>query len=310
MKAIVLHEYGPPANLKYEDWDDPKPGAGEVLVAIHAASVNPIDWKLRSGAYKDRMPLQLPVVLGRDLAGAVRKVGEGVTEFSSGDAVMAFANGTYAQLSIVKAADLVRIPEGMETTLAAAIPLVAITGDQLTRDAAKVQPGQTVLVAGALGSVGRMATFAAHEIGAKVIAGVRTKQLDQARKLPGVVDAVALDDDAALAKLDKVDAVANTLLGDVTAKLIATIKEGGIFGSVADVPPNAADFPTIQVNRIQAKLNAGTIAHYAKAVQDGKLELPIDRVLPLIQVAEAHALGEKGGTAGKLVLTVEINNAA
>lgn len=305
MKAIVLHEYGPPSNLRYEDRDAPKPGAGEVLVAVQAASVNPIDWKLRSGAYKDRMSLHLPVVLGRDLAGVVRETGQGVTGYQPGDRVIAFANATYAQLCIVKVEDLVRVPTGMDLTQAAAVPLVALTGDQLIHIATEVQPGQTILVAGALGSVGRMATFAAYEAGAKVVAGVRSKQAEQARALPGVVDVVALDDDVSLAPLEKVDAVANTLVGEVTAKLIGKIKPGGVFGSVADTPPNATDFPEVKVNRIQAKPNAKTILHYAQAVQDKRVQLPVDRVLALAEAADAHALGEKGGTGGKIVLSVE-----
>ena len=133
MKASVLHDYGPPSNLKYEDFPDPKPGPGEVLVRVQAASVNPIDWKLRSGAAKARFPLTLPAILGRDVAGTVRELGEGVKDFAVGDRVFALARATYAELCIVKASELARIPDKLDMTTAAAVPLVALTGDQLIR---------------------------------------------------------------------------------------------------------------------------------------------------------------------------------
>ena len=105
MKAVVLHEYGPPSKLKYEDFPDPKPGPGEVLIAVRAASINPIDWKMRSGVAKDHFPVTFPGILGRDVAGLVRELGEGVKDFAVGDRVFALAWATYAELCVVKAAD-------------------------------------------------------------------------------------------------------------------------------------------------------------------------------------------------------------
>ena len=114
MKAVVLHEYGPPSKLKYEDFPDPKPGPGEVLVAVRAASLNPIDWKMRSGAAKERFPVTFPAILGRDFAGIVRELGDGVKDFAIGDRVFGLGWGTYAELCVVKAAELAKIPEGLE----------------------------------------------------------------------------------------------------------------------------------------------------------------------------------------------------
>src|SRR6201996_5159277 len=186
MKAAVLHEYGPPSKLKYEDFPDPKPGAGEVLVAVRAVSINPIDYKMRSGAAKERFPVTFPGIIGRDLAGVVRELGEGVKDFAVGDRVFALADATYAELCVVKASDLAKIPEGVDITTAAAVPLVSCTGDQLIREATAVQAGQTILLTGAVGSVGRCALLAAKEIGAKVIAGVRKKQIDEAKGLGAI----------------------------------------------------------------------------------------------------------------------------
>jgi len=301
MKASVLHEYGPASNLKYEDFPDPKPGPGEVLVRVQAVSLNPIDWKLRSGAAKARFPLSLPAILGRDVAGTVRELGEGVKGFAIGDRVFALANRTYAELCIVKSSELSRIPDKLDMTTAATIPLVALTGDQLIRKATNVQPGQTILLTGALGSVGRCALFAALEIGAHVIAGVRKQQIHDAMDL-GAIAAIDINDDASIASLGTLDAVADTVGGPIAAKLIARVKPGGIFGTVLGPPSNAALHPTVTVNHIMASPDPATVIHYGEAVRDGKLKLPIDRILPLSQAAEAQTVAEKGGI-GKVVLT-------
>jgi NADPH:quinone reductase-like Zn-dependent oxidoreductase len=301
MKAIVLHEYGGPSKLKYEDFKDPIPGPDEVLVRVQAVSINPVDWKMRSGAAKERFPVNFPGILGRDVAGVVRELGSDVKGFKEGDRVFALAHETYAELCVVKAADLALIPEGLDISTAAAVPLVSLTGDQLMRDGAKAQAGQTIVLTGALGSVGRCALFAALEIGAKVIAGVRKNQIDEAISL-GAVAAIDIDDDKSIASLGTVDAVADTVNHEVAAKLIAKVKPGGCFGSVLGPPSNAALHPTVQVNAIMAHPVPKTVVHYAEAIRDGKLKLPIERVMPLDEAGEAQALGEMGGV-GKIVLT-------
>jgi NADPH:quinone reductase-like Zn-dependent oxidoreductase len=307
MKAVVLHEYGPPKNLKWEEFEDPKPGEGEVLVRVQAASVNPVDWKMRSGAAKERFPVQFPAILGRDLAGIVRELGPRVEGFKEGDRVFALAWHTYAELAVVKASELALVPASdgetptLEIATAASVPLVAVTGDQLMREGAGAQKDQTILLTGALGSVGRIAMFAAKEIGAKVIAGVRKKQIAEAIKL-GAVAAIDLSDEDEIAKLGIVDAVADTIGGELATKLIAKVKPGGNYGSVVGPPSNAALHPTIKVNAFMAHPDAKTYVHYGEAIRYGKLTLPIDRVLPMEDAAEAHTLGEKGGVA-KIVLT-------
>jgi NADPH:quinone reductase-like Zn-dependent oxidoreductase len=301
MKAVVLHEYGPPSKLIYEDFDDPTPGLGEVLVRVHAVSINPVDWKMRSGAAKEHFPVTFPGILGRDVAGVVAKLGEDVEGFKPGDRVFALAHATYAEFCVVKATDLALIPEGLELTTAGAVPLVSVTGDQLIRRAAKVQQGQTIVLTGALGSVGRCALFAALEIGAKVIAGVRRKQFDEVLAL-GAAAAIDLDDDKSIASVGVVDAVADTVNHDVAAKLIGKVKPGGIFASVLGPPSNAALNPTVQVNAIMATPDPKTFIHYGEAIRDGKLKLPIDSMMPLSEAGAAQERAEKGGV-GKIVLT-------
>lgn len=300
MKAAVLHEYGPPKNLKYEDFADPQPGPGEVLVRAQAIGVNPVDWKMRSGAAKERFPVEFPAILGRDVAGVVRELGEGVTGFAEGDRVFALTWRTYAELCVVKAEELVKIPEGVDMPTAASVPLVSVTGDQLVREGAKAEKDQTILLTGALGSVGRIALYAANEMGVKVIAGVRKKQIAEAKSL-GAVEAIDVGDDDELAKLGLVDAVADTVGGPLATKLIARVKPGGNYGSVVGPPANAALHPTVKVNAFMAHPDVKTYVHFAEAIRDRKLAIPVGRLLPLAEAAEAHALGEKGGV-GKIIL--------
>jgi NADPH:quinone reductase-like Zn-dependent oxidoreductase len=301
MKAVVLHEYGPPSKLKYEDFPDPKPGPGEVLITVRALSINPIDLKMRSGAAKERFPVTFPGILGRDVAGIVRELGEGVKDFAVGDRVFALADATYAELCVIKASDLAKIPEGVDMTTAAVVPLVSVTGDQLIREATAVQPGQTIVLTGAVGNVGRCALLAAQEIGANVIAGVRKSQIVEAKSL-GATEAIDLSDDAAIARLGTVDGVADTVGGDVAPKLLAKVKPGGNYGSVLGPPKDAALHPTVNIKPITSHRDPATYVHYAEAIRDGKLTIPIDRVMPLSEAAAAQAAAEKGGI-GKIVLT-------
>ncbi|MFC6645988.1 NADP-dependent oxidoreductase [Granulicella cerasi] len=301
MKAVLLHEYGKPSLLKWEDAEDPKPGKGEILVRVQAASVNPVDFKRRSGAAAEKFPVQFPGILGRDFAGVIRELGEGVENFAVGDRVFGMAWETYAELCVVKADVIAKIPEGVDITTAAAIPLVAATGDQLIRDAAKAQKGDAIVLTGMTGSVGRCAAFTAKELEVKVIGGVRKKSLDEARAL-GAVDAIDLEDDKSIALLGFVDAVADTVGGAAGTKLIGKVKAGGNYGSIVGVPKNASLHPTVNTCAIMAHPAPETYVHFAEAIRDGKLSLPIERVMPMTDAAEAHAMAEKGGV-GKIVLT-------
>jgi NADPH:quinone reductase-like Zn-dependent oxidoreductase len=301
MRAVVLHEYGGPEKLKYEDAPDPEPGEGQVLVRVAAASVNPIDWKMRSGAAKERFPVDFPAILGRDVSGTVRSVGAKVEGFAPGDKVMALAWKTYAELCVVDAKDLVCVPAGLDLIDAAAVPLVTLTGEQLIRLGANVEKGQTVLVTGALGSVGRTAVFTAKQAGATVFAGVRGKQKEEAMEL-GADEVIALDDDGDLERLGFLDAVADTVNGETAQKLIAKVKQGGVYGSVVGPPANAKMHPTVRVQPIMAKPDAEKLRWLAEQVAAGKLRIPIDRMVPLADAAKAHAVAEKGGVGGKILL--------
>ncbi len=299
MKAVVVHQYGGPEVLKYEDYPDPVPGPGELLVRVAAASVNPIDYKRRAGFTKDSYPLHFPGLIGVDMAGTVVTIGPGVEGFSVGDQVFAMADNTYAELCVVNAAIVAKIPKGLDLIRAAALPLVTTTGNQLLL-ATGIKAGQTVMVVGAVGSVGRSAVFTAKARGAAVIAGVLKRQIDEAKTV-GADQVVATDDDAAMANLPPLDAVADTVGGRTAEKFIGKVKPGGVFASVLEAPRNAAKYPSVKVEFVFSKFDRKTLEFMAAAVRDGKLVIPISQTLPLSKAAEAHAAAEKGGI-GKILL--------
>jgi NADPH:quinone reductase-like Zn-dependent oxidoreductase len=299
MKAVVVHQYGGPEVLKFEDYPDPVAGPGEVLVRVAATSVNPIDYKRRAGLTKDFYPLQFPGLIGVDLAGTVVNIGPAVEGFSVGDQVFAMADNTYAELCVVKAAILAKVPKGLDLIQAAALPLVTVTGNQLL-SATGIKAGQTVLVVGAAGNVGRSAVFTAKERSATVIAGVLKRQMNEAKTV-GADQAVATDDDAAIANLPPLDAVADAVGGRTAEKLIAKVKPGGVFATVLEAPQNATTYPSIKVVHVFSKFDRKTLEFMARAVRDGKLVIPISQKLPLSEAAKAQAAAEKGGT-GKILL--------
>jgi NADPH:quinone reductase-like Zn-dependent oxidoreductase len=301
MKAVVVHQYGGPEVLKFEEYPDPVAGPGEVLVRVAATSVNPIDYKRRAGLTKDYYPIKFPGLIGVDIAGTVVKLGPGVEGFSVGDQVFAMAADAYAELCVVKAAILAKVPKGLDLIQAAALPLVTTTGNQLI-SATGIKAGQTVLVAGAAGNVGRSAVFTAKQWGATVIAGVLKSQMDEAaKKTIGADQVVATDDDNAIANLPMLDVVADTVNGKTAEKLIAKVKPGGVFASVLGAPRNAEKYPTLKVVPVYATPDAKTLQFMAEAVRDGKLVIPISQKLPLSEAAEAQAAAEKGAI-GKILL--------
>ncbi len=301
MKAVVLHEYGGPEKLKWEDFPDPVVGKGDVLIRVSAVSVNPIDYKQRSGAVKERMPLEFPAILGRDLAGIVRAVGEGVTGFEPGDHVFALGNKTYAELCVLPAKDIAKIPEGLDVVKAGALPLVCLTGEQLITRGTGVQPGETVLISGAVGGVGRAAVRTAKDAGAKVIAAVRAKQLQEAETL-GADAVVALDDKEAMAKVGYVDAVADIVGGEVAEMLMVKVKPGGVFASVVGQPPaNAALNPTVRFVRVTCVPDPEKMVKLAKDVVQERLAIPVDRMIAMEDAGEGQAVAAKGGI-GKVIL--------
>jgi NADPH:quinone reductase-like Zn-dependent oxidoreductase len=298
MKAAVIHEFGGPDVLKYEDFPDPKPGPGQVLVRVTAASINPVDLSWRQGQRKDI--ISLPAVLGWDLSGTIVALGDGVQNLSVGDEVFGWDEHTYAELCAVDASAVAKLPVGLDPVKAAALPLVCSTGFRLISESGEAKGGETVLVSGANGAVGRSAVFAAKDRGCIVIAGVRAKDIASASKI-GADRVVALDDDAAMADLEPVDLVANTVRGPTATQLLAKVKSGGRFASVTGAPNGADAFPQVRIKTQVSKQDARTYLYAANAVLDGRLHIAISMTLPLSQAAQGHAAVERGGI-GKVLL--------
>jgi NADPH:quinone reductase-like Zn-dependent oxidoreductase len=300
MKAVVLNEYGGPEKLKYEDFADPVAGEGQVLVRVAASSINPIDYKIRSGAMKGFFSVEFPAILGRDISGIVRTVGAGVSDFKPGDKVMALGDKAYAELAVLAAKDVALVPDGLDLVKAAALPLVTSTGEQLMTRGTQIQSAQTVLVSGAVGGVGRSAVWTAKKAGAKVIAGVKKSQVKEAATL-GADQVLALDDTTAMEKLGFIDAVADTVGGDTAQKLLAKVKQGGVFASVLGPPANAGMHPTVKIQAIVARPDRAMLRTMAEDVASGRFAIPIDRMVPLAEAGAAQAAAEKGGI-GKILL--------
>lgn len=299
MKAIRLHGYGGVDQLVYEEAETPEPQGGEVLVKVAATSINPIDWKLRSGHAKHLVNLTFPAILGRDVAGTVVKVGVNVRNPEIGQRVMGLVNASYAEYLVAKAEHLTVIPDGLEMETAAALPLVVTTGAQLAQ---RMQPktGQTALITGAVGGVGRSAVYMAQNMGARVIAGVKSSQREEARSL-GASQVIAIDDEDEIAGLPELDAIGDTVDHDVIGKLIPKLKEGGILGSVLG-KPKEAEGKNIRVEAFMATPDASLLRQMADAVRDGKLVIPIARRMKLSDAGDAQKLAEAGSVGGKILL--------
>jgi len=302
MKAVVLTAYGDVTKLEVVEMRDPRTGPTQIKVRVVGAGLNPVDWKLRSGALQKMMPLVLPAVLGRDASGEVVELGPGVTNFKVGDRVMGLVMGAYAEFVVAAIDAWAEVPKTMDLVDAAALPLILLTGSQLIDEAVVPHPGDLVLVTGALGGVGRVAVFAAKARGAKVWAGVRGAQKDEAVLL-GVDGVVALDDDSEVAGLPMLDGLADTVGGAEIEKVLDRMKPGAIIGSVVGEPAGAKHRGLV-THAMWTHPDAIRLAELGKAVADGRLVIPIAKRLPFAQVREAQTLAEHH-PGGKVILVVD-----
>lgn len=297
MKAVLLQGYGDVDKLQYGEAANPHAGPGEVVVRVISTSVNPIDYKIREGAMKERMKLEFPVIIGRDLAGEVTETGEGVTKFKRGDLVMGLVDHTYAEYVAAKAGDLTRIPEGLDPLDAGVLPLVTETGAQLIETGVQLRKGETVLVTGAMGSVGRTAVFVAKQHGATVIAGVKRDQTKEADNL-GADSIAAIDDEQGLFAIVDLDAIADTVDGDTVKRLMGKLKKSGRLASVLGKPAAAGN---ADVRAVFAHPDPARLYRLAEDFRDGKLKIPIARRMKLSEIREAHKAAQNGAD-GKIAL--------
>jgi len=311
MKAIRIHNYGGPEVLHYEDAPRPQPQAGEVLVRVHAAGVNPIDWKVREGHMKDFWPHKFPLILGWDLSGVVEELGKGPAaagRFKIGDEVYSLPdptrNGAYADYIVVREPELARKPNSLHHIRAAAIPLAALTAWQSLFDTAQLQPGQRVLIHAGSGGVGHLAVQLAKWKGAYVFATASTKNQDLLREL-GVDEPIDYTQQRFEDIARKIDIILDTLGGETQERSWSVLKKGGVLVSLVQ-PPSEEKAKELGVRAaiIGVQPNGAQLAEIAKIIEAGKLAPVIDRILPLSEARRAHELSQSGHTHGKIALRV------
>ena len=301
MQAIVMHETGDPDVLRYEEADRPELGDGEVLIRVHAASVNPVDWKYRRGFVET----PLPTVLGNDISGTVEA--SRADGFAEGDRVFGIsASGGYAEYSTASAAAIARKPEAVSHEQAAAIPVAGLTAWQALLDRGGLQGGQTALVAGAGGGVGHLAVQFAKLAGGRAIGVGSTRNRDFVLGLGAdeYVDYTQQDVGEAVSSADiAFDAVG----GDTTASLLPAVREGGILVTIAGAPPEeAAREREVRAELMVMSPKSEQLAQIAELVADGDVRVEIAEAMPLTDVKRAHELSESGHVRGKLVLTLAV----
>jgi NADPH:quinone reductase-like Zn-dependent oxidoreductase len=302
MRAVQMSGYGGPEVLTLGEAPKPEPGPGQVRVKAAAIGVNPADWKWRAGWFKDMIPFSFPHVPGYDVAGVVDAVGEGVVDLAAGDRVVGMTppqlQGAYAEYVVVAAADTAKIPSSLDFATAAALPTPGLTGVQLVEEMIRPKPGETILVAGAVGGCGRFSLHAAKVLGARVVAGVRASQADEARALGADEVVVIGGPDWTGAPFD---AVADTVGGPDVAKLCRHVKPGGIIGTVSTTPIDPTGLPA-EPAFFAYHPDRKRLAELAELAAAGHFPVPVARRLPLARAGEAQMLVEKGGQGGKVVL--------
>nr|WP_315425667.1 NADP-dependent oxidoreductase [uncultured Albidiferax sp.] len=308
MKAVRIHSYGDRNVLAYEDAPLPTIAADEVLVRVVAASVNPVDWKIREGHLQSMIPYTLPLTLGWDVSGVVAAVGAEVSSFAVGDAVYSRPdikrNGTYAEYVAIRANEVAHKPKTISHIEAAALPLAGITAWQSLFHAAQLSAGQRVLVHAASGGVGSLAVQLAKSHGAYVVATTsgKNKALVQSLGADEVVDYQTQD----FAKVvSDMDVVFDTLGGAVQEASWDVLKPGGILVSIVSPPPEEqATLRGLRSAFVFIEPNAPVLEQLAWQVDAGKLRPLIGAEFALQDLAQAHALSETGRVVGKIVLYV------
>jgi NADPH:quinone reductase-like Zn-dependent oxidoreductase len=311
-----MSDYGGPEVLRVETAERPTPGSGELLVRVVAAGVNPVDWKVRSGRLKTVAMVKLPWIPGGDFSGVVEEVGSSVSGVKKGDAVYGKTdlprNGSYAEYVVVPRAHAAAKPHTIDHVKAAAVPLAAMTAWQAMfggegNSSLELAPGQTLMVLGAAGGVGSFAVQIAIARGARVIGLVRTgpKESEQAafvRSL-GASDVVDVE---SMRECEKVDAVLDLVGGDVQARAWTMVKDGGAFASTMGTPAEGqAQERGVRAMAVWTQTSGSQLDEIRELIDSGKVRAQVDRVLRLDDAAQAHAMLEKGGVKGKIVLRVE-----
>jgi NADPH:quinone reductase-like Zn-dependent oxidoreductase len=308
MKAVRVHEYGGPEVLKYEDAPKPTPAADEVLIRVHAAGVNPVDWKVRAGHAKGRLNYKMPFIPGWDVSGVIEAAGSAAKRLKVGDEVYSrpdiARDGSYAEYMVVRESEVALKPKSIDHLTAAAIPLASLTAWQALFDAAKLAPGQTVLIHGAAGGVGTFAVQFAKLKGARVIATASKKNHEFLRSL-GADEVIDYTTTKFEDVVHNVDAVVDTITGETADRSWQVIKKGGVYVSILAPPSHEkAAAHGVRAEHVFVQAKTDQLDEIGKLVDAGKVKAVIEKVFPLTEVRAAQESNATGHTRGKIVLRV------
>ncbi|MCK9374656.1 MAG: NADP-dependent oxidoreductase [Syntrophobacterales bacterium] len=308
MQAVRFHSYGAPEVLVLEEAPRPQAGAGEVLLRVHAAGVNPLDWKVRAGHLKEWLPHRLPLIPGWDVSGVVEAVGPEVTAFKTGEAVYGMLDfnrqGAYAEYVAARTGELARKPRSIDHIQAAAVPLAALTAWQALFEVAGLAPWHTVLIHAAAGGVGHFAVQLAKWKGAKVIGTASAGNASFLREL-GADEVIDYRSTRFEEAVGEVDVVLDTMGGDTQQRSWKVLKKGGILVATLGISsPVAAREHEVRGQGVSVHADAAQLIQIAALIDAGDLKPAVTAVLPLAEAARAHELSQAGHVRGKIVLQV------
>jgi NADPH:quinone reductase-like Zn-dependent oxidoreductase len=303
MRAIRVHDYGDADQLQLEVIPRPEPQDGQVLVRVHAAGVNPIDWKVRQGLRKHIMQMQFPSTPGMEIAGVVQEVGPGVTTWQVGQAVYGRSGtGGYAEYAVAAASALAPKPQSLDFDAAATVSVGATTAWQGLFDAGKLAAGQRVLIQGAAGGVGLFAVQFARRKGAHVIATTSGANVDFVRAL-GAETVIDYTTTPLASVVHDVDLVLNTVGGSTLEESVQALKRGGTLVTIAGQPAaESVQEREVQVARPFTDINTELLQTIANLIDEGQIKVAIEKVFPLDQARLAHEWGQRGHGRGRIVL--------
>jgi NADPH:quinone reductase-like Zn-dependent oxidoreductase len=304
MKAIRIHQYGDANTLKLEEIPSLSIADDQVLIRIHDAGVNPIDWKIRQGYMKQVRPASFPMTLGQDFAGEVVDGGSSVTQFAVGDRVFGFAQGTYAEYAAAPVTMIAAIPNSIDFTTAAALPTAGSTALQIIRDVVAATPGMSILIHGAGGGVGSYASQIAMNLGARVIGTATGADIEYLKAL-GVDEVIDYKRERFEDKAAGLDAVVDLVGGETLSRSYAVVKKGGVLATtVQPIDESSARRAGIRAVQVIMRRNAADLSELAQLVEKGALTPRLDKTMTLSQAREAQELSETGKTQGKVILKV------
>lgn len=312
MRAAQINKYGGPEVIEINTAvEKPAIKEGQVLVEVHASSINPFDGKVRGGMMQQMMPLQFPATLGGDIAGVITEVGEGVTEFVTGDKVYGQASvfgggtGAFAEYAAANGEQIAKMPDNVSFIQAAALPLTGVSALQVLQNHMKLQSGQKILIHGGAGGIGSIAIQIAKHIGASVATTASASSTDYIKQL-GADEVLDYKTQKFEELLHEYDAVFDTVGGETYEKSFQVLKKGGIIVSML-VSPNEELENKYGVTAIlqQTKVMTDSLTALTKLIEQGVVKATVDKIFPLEQIGEAFTAQENGGIRGKIVIEIK-----